>query len=99
MCPDAQLGKSVLREGWGAELIRLLSDVHQFVLDERAPLQVAAFERVVRIERDQERRHAAEPLNELLLLPGTLPTASADHHLFALADDAAHLPDVLDDRP
>lgn len=96
---DAELRHATLREGRRAEFVGALADVIQLMFGERAPLEVAALARVVRVERDQERRHAAESFEILLLVPRALLAAGADRHLLALADDPAHLANVLDGRP
>lgn len=98
MPADAELRHAVLHECRRSELVGALAYVIQLVFDQRASFEIAAFERVVRVERDQERSHSTEPFAELLFLPGALPAADSDHRLFALADNAPHLADVLDGR-
>ncbi|MNE69207.1 hypothetical protein D3C80_1649170 [compost metagenome] len=59
----------------------------QLVLDQGTELGVGALGAVVGGQGDEVVRLLAEPLPHLLLLPGLLPTAGAEHQLLGLTKD------------
>jgi hypothetical protein len=96
---DAQLRRTVFGERRSAELIGFLPYVIKLMLDQSAPLDVRALQRVLGVKRNEVVRDAPEPLLHLLLLPPFLPSPASKRDFLTLADDAAHLSRVLLIRP
>ncbi|MNE17679.1 hypothetical protein D3C80_1106700 [compost metagenome] len=86
MATQVELGKPILGELGCAVLIGRLGDVVQLVLYQGTELGVGALSAVVGSQSNEVGRLFAEPLAHLLLLPGLLPPASAEHQLLGLAE-------------
>jgi hypothetical protein len=71
----------------------------KFVLYQSAPRSIVSDRRIIGVDRDQEVRQLAEPSDDLLLLPGLLPFATAEGRDFRLADNGAHLLGIRNSRP
>ncbi|MNH21326.1 hypothetical protein D3C79_811310 [compost metagenome] len=86
MTTKRQARQAVLGELGRAVLIELLGDVVKLMLYQGTELGVGALSAVVGSQSNEVGRLFAEPLAHLLLLPGLLPPASAEHQLLGLAE-------------
>lgn len=74
-----------------AVVISSLGDVVKLMLNQCAELQVTALLAVVGSQSDDELRYSTKPFMHLLFHSGFLPTAGAEHYLFALSKDITPL--------